>query len=93
LRVTIAQRPTVHNDALFTIDCIRDECGHQAANVEITLAKSWLTRRFGNRPGNSIGRGSREYLYKDVLPYLIQTGQARALPKVGRLEQFVFEAE
>jgi hypothetical protein len=64
---TIAQQPAVHNDAVLTIDCIRAECGHQAAGGEITLAKSRLTRRFANR-GGSNGRGSVKYLYGDVLP-------------------------
>jgi hypothetical protein len=86
----IVARPTIRNDAEVILAGIRNDFAHQAANGEIILSKTKLVRRFANHGNRGI---TPDYLHGKIVPYLIQTGQARALPKVRRLEQFAFQTE
>jgi hypothetical protein len=74
-----------------TLAVIQVEFSHIASNGEIVLCRSELTRRFANHGK----RGDRtvDHLYGHVMPYLIQRGQARALPKIGKKEQWAFPSE
>jgi Protein of unknown function (DUF3987) len=87
---TIIARPATNNDAELMLAVIRVEFSHLAAGGEIILPKSKLIRRFANHGKRDDGVS---HLYGQVIPHLVQSGQARALPRIGRLEQFAFRTE
>jgi hypothetical protein len=86
----IVARPAIHNDAEIILAAIRDRFAHLTLGDEIILPKTRLTDRFANHGKRD---DNYKHLYEEVIPYLIQTGRARVLPKVGRLEQIAFQAE
>jgi hypothetical protein len=64
-----------------------------AKNKTIILSKTELTRRFA---ANGARRGITVddlYLRLILIPHLIRVGQAKALPKNGKLERYAFRTE
>jgi hypothetical protein len=87
---TIADRQNTVNDAEVLLATIRSEYLASTKNGAITLSRTELTRRFAANSNRGL---TVEDLYLRLVPHLIQIGEAKALPKEGKLERYAFRVE
>ena len=86
----IAQRIYIKNDAEVLLAKIRIDFRVLAKQGSIILSRTDLTSKYAHngKRGTSI-----DDIYLKQIPYLIQIGQAKALPKKGKLERYAFRVE
>ncbi len=86
----ISRRAVIANEAELLLERIRADFRSKAKNGAIILTRSELTRAYASH-GHRDNRV--EELYRHLIPRLIQIGDAKALPKNGKLERYAFRVE
>jgi hypothetical protein len=86
----ISRRASIANDAELLLENVRIGFRHKASNGAIILTRSELTRAYANHGHRD---DNVQELYGHLIPRLIQIGEAKALPKEGKLERYAFRTE
>lgn len=87
---TIADRENTRNDAEVLLATVRIEYQVSARDGAIILSRTDLTNRFAKNGRRGL---TVDDLYLRLIPHLIRVGQAKALPKEGKLERYAFRVE
>jgi hypothetical protein len=89
---SIARRIYIANDAEVLLARIRFDFRVCAKNGSIILSRTELTSKYADHGRRGRGLNVQE-LYTSLIPYLISRGDAKALPKAGKLERYAFRVE
>jgi Protein of unknown function (DUF3987) len=89
---SITRRIHIANDAEVLLAKIRCDFSASTRNAAIILSRTELTSKYANHGRRNYGLNVQD-LYLRLIPYLIAQGEAKVLPKEGKLERYAFRAD